>query len=441
MPRVTPKSEAPLLTIAPPSPAPEYDPALALLEKNARRAEHQRYLDAKTGDAYYQQRTGDGADAYTAVHSFFRDLLIFSRSQKRAKDTLERALSEGGRGGHDPGSQEPPPGAFAGEDDAAQAEARISSALERDRRAYEELRDLTSASTPDFMRPNGLPSWLAEEYGQANRQVGRIAAAIRNEPLLPGMAQDNGSGTLVLSALPRLSGGAGIAIQASQNSGVQETDPTTSSYVAPVGTIAGQVDLSRQLFDLSRPGADASIAYDLGTATGVLLDSQLVSGSGSSGQLRGLANVSGILTFATSATTAQGQLSAIWDGFNRLAGSTGFGNPDPEGCFLIMHPRRFAWLSGGSGGSGAQVAPNLPGELVLSGGIRTNLGAGTNEDEVLIAEKTNLVLVGGDPAVRVYEEVGSGTLTVRVSSYAFAALVVKNPAAVLRITGFASPTF
>ena len=56
-----------------------------------------------------------------------------------------------------------------------------------------------------------------------------------------------------------------------------------------------------------------------------------------------------ILTFATSATTAQAQLSAIWDGFNHLAGSTGFGNPDPADYFLIMHPRRFAWLSGGSG--------------------------------------------------------------------------------------------
>ncbi len=218
MPRYVPRGETPLLTIAPPTPASEHDPALELLEKNARRAEHQRYLDAKTGDAYYQQRTGDGADAYTAVHSFFRDLLTVSRSQKRAKASLERSLAKGGLGGHDPGSPEPPHAAFAGEDDVAQAEARIASALDRGRRGREELRDLTSAGTPDFMRPNGLPSWLAGEDGQANRQVGRIAAAIRNERLLPGMIQDNGSDVLVLSGIPRLSGGAGVAIQASHNS-------------------------------------------------------------------------------------------------------------------------------------------------------------------------------------------------------------------------------
>jgi hypothetical protein len=255
------------------------------------------------------------------------------------------------------------------------------------------------------------------------------------------MVGDNGSGVLVLAAVPRLSGGAAVAIQASQNSGAQETDPTTTNFAPPVGTIAGQIDLSRQLFDLSRPGMDEVIADDLGRDTGVKLDAQLVSGTGTSGQLRGLANVSGILTFSTSATTAQGQLSAIWDGFNRLAGSTGFGNPDPSDYFLIMHPRRFAWLSGGSGGTGVQVTPTLPGELVLSAGIRTNLGAGTNEDEVFLAEKSNLVLVGGDPAFRVYEETGSGTLTVRVSSFGYAALLIKNPAAVVRISGFANPTF
>jgi hypothetical protein len=185
----------PLVSIAPPTPPTEHDPALDAVDAAARRAEHQRYLDAKTGDVYYQQRTGNGAGAHMAVHSYFRDLLTVSRSQARAKDTLERAVTEGGRGGHDPGSEEPPPGAFAGEDDVTQAEARIASALDRDRRAREEFRDLGSASTPDFMRPSNLPSWLAQEYGQANRQVGRIAAAIRNEPLLPGMAQDNGSGS------------------------------------------------------------------------------------------------------------------------------------------------------------------------------------------------------------------------------------------------------
>jgi hypothetical protein len=71
------------------------------------------------------------------------------------------------------------------------------------------------------------------------------------------------------------------------------------------------------------------------------------------------------------------------------------GTPRPRRLLPLHAPRRFAWLSGGSGGNGVQSAPNLPGELILSAGIRTNLGAGTNEDEVFLAEKSNLALVGG----------------------------------------------
>jgi hypothetical protein len=248
------------------------------------------------------------------------------------------------------------------------------------------------------------------------------------------MIQDNGSGVLVLSGIPRLSGGAGAAIQASQNSGVQETDPTTSTSAPPVGTIAGQVDLSRQLFDLSQPGLHVGIADDLGRATGVLLDAQLVSGSGSSGQLRGLANVSGILAFAMSATTVQGQLSAIWDGFNRLAGprasgiqSQGLRESRPRGLLPLYASAAVRLALRRLGRSGRPNHAQPSGRARSLGRYPHEPGRRTNEDEVLIAEKSSLVLVGGEPSVRVYEGTGSGTLTVRVSSWGYAALVVKNP--------------
>jgi hypothetical protein len=93
VPRYVPRGEAPVVTIAPPTPPSEYDPGVDLVEKNARRSEFQRRLDRETGDVYYQQRTGDGADAYTAVHSFFRDLLTISRSRARE---LERRIRSSG---------------------------------------------------------------------------------------------------------------------------------------------------------------------------------------------------------------------------------------------------------------------------------------------------------------------------------------------------------
>jgi hypothetical protein len=70
-------------------------------------------------------------------------------------------------------------------------------------------------------------------------------------------------------------------------------------------------------------------------------------------------------------TTAQGQVSAPWSGFRSLSGSSGFGVPTVESYVTALSPGRFAWWSRGCGGSGVQVAPNLPGTVVLTGAVPT----------------------------------------------------------------------
>ena len=86
---------------------------------------------------------------------------------------------------------------------------------------------------------------------------------------------------------------------------MQEVDPTTAGASTPVGTVAGQVDMSRQLFDLSRPGMDGAITEDLGRAHGTAIDAQIVAGSGSGQNMRGLLNVSGILSVTGAVTNVQ----------------------------------------------------------------------------------------------------------------------------------------
>jgi hypothetical protein len=137
----------------------------------------------------------------------------------------------------------------------------------------------------------------------------------------------------------------------------------------------------------------------------------------------------------------QAFVSSVWSAFNSLSGTSGFGAPDPASYVTILHPRRYAWLHGGAGSTTVPVEPSLPGQVVVSAGIPTNLGAGTNEDVVLVVEKTNAVVLGGNPTFRVFEQIGSGTLTVRLSSWMTAALVVKHPAAVAKVTGLTPPTF
>jgi hypothetical protein len=51
--------------------------------------------------------------------------------------------------------------------------------------------------------------------------------------------------------------------------------------------------------------------------------------------------------------------------------------------------------------------------VVATTGIRTNLGAGTNEDEAYVIARGEVFVTRNAPAFRVHESVGSNTLTVR----------------------------
>ena len=82
----------------------------------------------------------------------------------------------------------------------------------------------------------------------------------------------------------------------------------------------------------------------------------------------------------------------------------------------------------------------MPGQLVISAGIPTILGAGTNEDVALVVEKSQVVLLSSGPLIRVFEEVGSSTLTVRVRAHREAAVAVKNATAVAKVIGLTPPS-
>jgi hypothetical protein len=248
------------------------------------------------------------------------------------------------------------------------------------------------------------------------------------------------SSNLPVVTVPRISAGAGVAVQSSQNLAVQETDPTTTAATSPVSTVAGQVDLSRQVFEFSRPGLDMAIADDLSRAHAQQLDIEIVNGTATGGRTRGLLNWSGILSVVGSTTNAQTTVNSIWQAYSALSGSSGYGVSDTSAYITIMHPRRLAWLSAGISGVMPPDGPLLPGTVVASAGIPSTLGAGTNEDVIIVAEKSQVLLLSQGPMIRIFEQVGSGTLTVRVRAAREAALVVLNSAAVCKITGLVAPS-
>jgi Phage capsid family len=402
-----PAQEPSIALIAPQQPPPLTDPRDVAVRE---REDDRRYLDAlerERNDPY-----GGGR------HSFFRDLIAVAEAQLRRDGTFEQPRFARGEA---PG---PPPGWSMPSE--AEALARLN-AWHR--------RDLSGAGSPDMMRPNAP---LAGVFGQAARQVGKLASVFNRVPLTRGMVDVSGGVPQV--SVPRLATGASVTAGV-ENSAVSETDPTSSAAASAVGTISGLVDLSLQLVDFARPvvAMDTAIMDDLGRAYGSTLDAQLISGAGSGGATKGLLNWASILSVTGSVTNVESFIESCWKAFSQAAGASGFGNPDPADYFTIIHPRRLAWASGGSGSTTMPTAPLLPGTVVASGGIPTSLGGGTNEDIVILVEKSNVLLMGGEAKFRAFPEIGSSTLTARIRVHADVVLLLLNPKALCKVTGLTAP--
>jgi hypothetical protein len=80
--------------------------------------------------------------------------------------------------------------------------------------------------------------------------------------------------------------------------------------------------------------------------------------------------------------------------------------------------------------------------VYVDANIPTNLGAGTNEDVILVLRAADLLLFESVPRLRVLQEVLSGTLAVRFQLYAYSAFMAgRYPAAISTVggTGLVAP--
>lgn len=300
-----------------------------------------------------------------------------------------------------------------------------------------------------------VPQYLTDLVAPL-RRAGRPFADIAQSVPLP----DRGM-TVELS---RITTGSSAAVQVTENSAVSETDMDDTVLSVPVRTIAGQQDVSRQVIERST-NVDVVVARDLVSAHDTALDSQLLNGSGASGQHLGVRNVAGIISVAYTDTTPT--VPELYPKFADLiqqvqaATFTGI-------THFVMHPRRWWWIAQALGTSfpllqfpatAPQVAGNVGDTsyestnrllfgvpVVLDGNVPTSLGAGTNEDVIIGVTATELWLweQAGSPLFVRADEVGIGTLTVKFVAYSFTAFAAgRYPAAhgVITGTGLVPPTF
>jgi HK97 family phage major capsid protein len=211
--------------------------------------------------------------------------------------------------------------------------------------------------------------------------------------------------------LPTVTGGATVAVQATQNTAVSDTAMVTSSVTSGITTIAGRQIVSMQLLQQSGIPFDRVVLGDLARAYATQIDVQVISGSGASGQLRGLLNGAGVgATTFTSATPKVTSATAADSFYNKIIAAVASVNTN---LFLpptavIMHPNRWAWVlealdsqvrplvvpngpqfNGVGNSEGPDVAQGPAGSLsglpvFIDPNIPVNLGAGTNEDRVFV---------------------------------------------------------
>jgi len=291
------------------------------------------------------------------------------------------------------------------------------------------------------------PIYLDEMWAELPREGRPFADAIPTLPL-----PDTGMSVTV----PRITTGTTTAIQAAEADAASETDVDGTLLTVSVRTIAGQNDVSLQALERTMPGMDFLIFQDLRSDYDEQLDTQLISGSGSSGQHLGINAVSGIntVTYTDASPTAAELVPKVYDGIQQIADGR-----KKRADLILFHPRRSAWLASNlsstfplfqlgalmqaAGSQQAGFVDNFAGlRVVQDSNISTTIA--TNQDEILIVRSGDLFLMEGPLRTRVFDDVLSGTLQVRLQVVAYSAFVSgRQPEAIARIrgTGLAAPTF
>lgn len=303
-----------------------------------------------------------------------------------------------------------------------------------------------------------VPQYLVDEYAPIARAGSPFYNAVPKKDL-PAFGNK--------IEISRITTGSAAAEQATENSAVQETNMDDTLLTVNVDTIAGQQDVSRQALERGgQPGFSLEniIFQDLVAAYYTKLDNLMINGSGSSGQPKGISQVSGInqTTYTDASPTVAELYPKLADAVqeinsNRFAPATA----------ILMHPRRWGFLTAGVDSSNRPLvlpAGNNPdnaagvGEaaaygqvvgsvlglpVITDANIRTDLGAGT-EDAIYIAKVDDHIMFEDNLFQLKFEETNAGSLTTKMVVYGYVAFASgRYPKGISEIvgTGLIAPTF
>ena len=260
--------------------------------------------------------------------------------------------------------------------------------------------------------------------------------------------------------ISRVTTGTAVAVQATENAAVQETDIDDTLLTVNVRTYAGQNDLSRQSVERGT-GVDEVTMQDLASAYWSAVDSAILNSDGTGGTHLGIRSTVGItaVTYTSASPTATELWPKLGDALQQVqiaayAGATHF----------VMHPRRWWWLASRTGTDrpflGVEGAGDQGGTIggtqyfaydrqvfgvpvIVDGNIPTNISSTQDVILCVTAPELHYWDEGGPRFIRA-EQTGAGNLTIKFVLYGYSAFTAgRYPAAQATIggTGTTTPTF
>lgn len=296
------------------------------------------------------------------------------------------------------------------------------------------------------------PAWLLDQFASLARAGRAVANVVTNQPLPGGTDSIN---------IPKVLSGTATAVQTADNAAIADTDLTDTSVNAPVRTIAGHQDVAIQLLDQSPVNFDQVVFSDLVADYATKVDQQVISGTGSSGQVLGIRGTAGIETVAVADADVRLLYAKLADAVQRVH-TLRFQPP----TVIAMHPRRWAALLAATDTNGRPILPpsasnpsNAIGSLseIASEGVVGSLHGvpvvtdpnipttvSTTQDVVLVLRASDLLLFESGIRTRVLPEVGAKNLTVGLQVYGYIAFTAgRYPKSIVEVggAGLVAPTF
>ncbi|MFJ8081970.1 phage major capsid protein [Streptomyces sp. NPDC096205] len=352
---------------------------------------------------------------------------------------------------------------------------------DQDRRGAQFQRDVAASFFGDYAARDRLERHMQEERAERGEQLQRAVGtgafgglvipqyltdmyaplARANRPFADACRRHTLPSTGMTVEISRITTGSSVDNQTAENAAVVEQDMDDTNLSIPVRTAAGQQTVSRQAIERGA-GVEDVVLDDLFRAYGSRLDTTMLNVA-----TVGLTNVATAVAYTDATPTTAELYPKVIEG---LSGVEAALLDQASGDNLaVMHSRRWYWMQNAMGTSyplitqpgvvaqtlganyaeayGRGVRGILPNgtPVIVDNNIATNLGAGTNEDEIYLVDRQECHL-WEDPDAPVFiraEQPKAANLGVLLVVYGYYAFTFQRQPHARKIagTGLITPTF